>query len=143
MLRPGDIANVMGGQAVLGRAVRSLAELDKIVADGLPKKALRATAERVASLPADTRRVVYLIVPEATYKRRAKLSRLESERTERLARVIAAAEFVWSDRAPAREWLMRPHSELNSRTPFETAITELGARRVEELLDRLFYGVPA
>ena len=52
--------------------------------------ALRSTAERIASLPADARRVMYLVVPEATYKRRTRLSRLESERTERLARVIAA-----------------------------------------------------
>jgi uncharacterized protein (DUF2384 family) len=35
------------------------------------------------------------------------------------------------------------HPELGKRTPLESAMTELGARRVEELLDRLFYGIPA
>lgn len=143
MIRPDDIANVMGGKAILGRTVRSIGELDRTVASGLPKRALRSTAERIASLPAEARRVMYQVVPEATYKRRTRLSRLESERTERLARVIAAAEYVWNDREDAREWLLHAHPELGSRTPFELAFTELGARRVEELLDRLFYGVPA
>jgi putative toxin-antitoxin system antitoxin component (TIGR02293 family) len=60
-----------------------------------------------------------------------------------LARVIAAAEHVWNDRDDAREWLTKPHPESGNRRPLESAAIELGARRVEELLDRLFYGIPA
>ena len=66
----------------------------------------------------------------------------ESERTERLARVLAQAEYVWDDRDQAREWMSKPHRELNDRTPLEVARTELGARRVEDLLEKLFYGLP-
>jgi putative toxin-antitoxin system antitoxin component (TIGR02293 family) len=83
------------------------------------------------------------IVPEATFKRRTRLTQGEIERTERLARVMAAAEHTWNDRGDAREWLTRPHLELGKLSPLESAATELGARRVEELLDRLFYGIPA
>ena len=86
---------------------------------------------------------MFRIVPESTLKRRTRLSHAESERTERFARVIAAAEHTWSDREDARDWLTKPHPELGRRTPLESALTELGARRVEELLDRLFYGIPA
>jgi putative toxin-antitoxin system antitoxin component (TIGR02293 family) len=86
---------------------------------------------------------MFRIVPEATFKRRTRLSAAESERTERLARVIAASEYAWDDEESAREWLTRPHPELASRTPLDAAMTELGARRVEDLLDRLFYGIPA
>jgi len=82
------------------------------------------------------------VVPEATYKRRTRLTPSESERTERLARVIAAAEYVWNDRDDAREWLTKPHPELENRPPLEAALTELGARRAEEVLDRLFYAFP-
>jgi putative toxin-antitoxin system antitoxin component (TIGR02293 family) len=57
--------------------------------------------------------------------------------------VIAAAEHAWNDQDDAREWLTKPHPELGNRTPFEAGMTELGARRVEELLDRLYYGIPA
>ena len=143
MIRPDEVATVMGGKAILGRTVSSMSDLESTVSGGLPKRALRAAAERIAPLPAEARRVMYQVVPEATYKRRTRLSRLESERTERLARVIAAAEHVWDGCEDAREWLTKPHPELGSRTPLESALTELGARRVEDLLDRLFYGIPA
>ncbi len=66
----------------------------------------------------------------------------ESKRTVRVARVIAAAEYVWDDKYDARAWLVRPHAELGGASPLESALTELGARRVEVLLERIFYGIP-
>ena len=143
MVQAESIADVMGGKAILGRRVRSISELEKTVSLGLPKRALRLTVERVYCSAGEARRAMFRIVPEATFKRRTRLSHAESERTERLARVIAAAEHVWNDRDDAREWLTKPHPELGMRTPMESARTELGARRVEELLDRLFYGITA
>ena len=100
--------------------------------------ALRAAPERGAA-----RRLIIRVIPEATYKRRVRLNLEESERTERLARVIATAEFVWDDRARAREWLNTPHPELDNKPPIECAMTELGARRAETVLFRLFHGVAA
>ncbi len=143
MIRPASIADVMGGTAILGRRIRSVRDLEKTIALGLPKRALRLTAERITTSAGDARRVMFRVVPEATFKRRTRLSAAESERTERLARVIAAAEYAWNDREDARDWLTKPHPELGKRTPLESAMTELGARRVEDLLDRLFYGIPA
>lgn len=143
MIRPKNIADVMGGRAILGRPVRSVHDLERTISRGLPKRALRLTAERVYPAAGDARRVMFRIVPEATFKRRTRLSPAEGERTERLARVIAAAEYTWNDQASAREWLTTPHPELSRRTPLESAMTELGARQVEDLLDRLFYGIPA
>src|SRR5260370_37790916 len=143
MVRPQSIADVMGGSAILGRRVRSIGDLERTVSGGLPKRALRLTVERIYSSAGDARKAMFRIVPEATLKRRTRLSPAESERTERLARVIAAAEQTWSDQDDAREWLTQTHPELGERTPLESAMTELGARRVEELLDRLFYGIPA
>jgi antitoxin Xre/MbcA/ParS-like protein len=32
---------------------------------------------------------------------------------------------------------------LRGRTPLESAMTELGARQVEEILDKIFHGLPA
>lgn len=143
MVQAESIAAVMGGKAILGRWVRSIGDLEKTIAQGLPKRALRVTVERVYSSAGEARREMFRIVPEATFKRRTRLSHAESERTERLARVIAAAEHAWNEREDARGWLTKPHPELGKRTPLETARTELGARRVEELLDRLFFGIPA
>jgi putative toxin-antitoxin system antitoxin component (TIGR02293 family) len=136
------IADVMGGAMVLGTQVSSVGDLARMVSGGLPKQALRKTVQRLYDVPQEINSLVYRIVPEATYKRRTRLTPSESERTERLARVIAAAEYVWSDKALAHEWLAKPHPELNDTTPLQYAMTELGARQVEQLLDRLFYGLP-
>ncbi len=143
MIRPEKIAAVMGGPAILGRRIRSIGDLEQSISQGLPKRALRLTTERVYPTIGDARRMMYRVVPEATFKRRTRLSPTESERTERLARVIAAAEYAWSDREDARAWLLKPHPELRKQIPLQLAMTELGARQVEELLDRLFYGIPA
>jgi putative toxin-antitoxin system antitoxin component (TIGR02293 family) len=143
MIEPRLIAEVMGGRPVLGRAVSSLDDLEEIVGEGLPKIALRNAVRRVFLVVREANRYLYRIVPEATFKRRnGKLRTTESERTERLARVIAAAEAAWGDRTDSREWLTRPHPELSNRSPIDCALTELGARQVESLIDRLQYGLP-
>jgi putative toxin-antitoxin system antitoxin component (TIGR02293 family) len=143
VIRPDKIADLMGGTAILGRRVRSVGDLEKTISLGLPKRALRITVERVYLSTGEVRRAMFRIVPEATFKRRTRLTQGESERTERLARVIAAAERAWNDREDAREWLTKAHPELGKLSSLESAATELGARRVEELLDRIFYGIPA
>lgn len=143
MIEPKRIAKVLGGKTVLGKTITSIEDLEKIVGEGLPKTALRIAVRRVFLLGREADIHLYRIVPEATYKRRAgKLRARESERTERLARVIAGAEAVWDDQGDAREWLTKPHPELGDRAPIDCALTELGARRVESLLDRLQHGLP-
>jgi putative toxin-antitoxin system antitoxin component (TIGR02293 family) len=142
MIHPERIAEVMGGVAILGSEVRSLHDLERSVSQGLPKTALRRTVERVYSTAGDVRAAIHRVVPEATFKRRTRLSRPEGERTERLARIIASAEYVLDDSNDAHEWLTSPHVELDNRTPIETAESELGARRVEQILEGLLYSLP-
>ena len=67
----------------------------------------------------------------------------ESARAERLARVFATAEYVWNSEDDARTFLNTAHPMLQGQTPLEVSMTELGARRVEELLWRLYYGIAA
>jgi putative toxin-antitoxin system antitoxin component (TIGR02293 family) len=137
------IGDVLGGPQVLGTAVHSLLELSEAVERGLPKSTLRNVARRVFSQPADQRRVMARIVPEATYKRRReRLSPAESERTERAARVVAMAEYVWGDQEEARRFLTTRHPELGGKSPFDAAMTELGARQAEEVMARILNGLP-
>jgi putative toxin-antitoxin system antitoxin component (TIGR02293 family) len=83
------------------------------------------------------------IIPEATFKRRRdRLNSDESEKAERLARIVATADYVWDSEPDAREFLNTSHPLLDGRTPLDVSMTELGARRVEELLWKLFYGIP-
>jgi len=138
------IAEIMGGPHVLGRRMASLAALADAISKGLPKAALRQTVSHIFEDRAEQRQLMNRIVPEATFKRRRdRLSMAESERTERVARVIASAEFVWGDRSDARRFMITPHPALGARTPLDAALTELGARHVEEILDKIFHGLPA
>jgi putative toxin-antitoxin system antitoxin component (TIGR02293 family) len=144
MVAVSHIADVLGGQPVLRRRLESLAALNDAVAQGLPKTALRQTASRIFPGKIEQRLLMNRIVPEATFKRRRdRLSAAESERTERIARVVANAEYVWDDREDARRFLTTPHPALRHKTPIDAAMTELGARQVEELLGQIFHGLPA
>ncbi len=144
MLEPRQIGEVLGGTRALGTTFKSLLELSDAVERGLPKSTLRNVARRVFTDSSDQRAMMYRVVPEATFKRRReRLSRAESERTERLARVVAIAEDVWQDRQLARRFLTTPHPEIGGRTPLDAALTELGARQAEEVMARIVYGLPA
>ena len=140
LVTPEKIASVMA----LFPLPHSFAELDDLVTQGLPKHALKASVDRVCLSGEDRKKLLYRIIPEATYKRRrVSLSADESEKAERLARIFATTEFVWNSEANARQFLNTPHPMLQARTPLDVSMTELGARRVEELLWKLFYGIAA
>jgi putative toxin-antitoxin system antitoxin component (TIGR02293 family) len=144
MIAPIRIAEILGGRSVLGRRLSSINALSDAVSKGLPKAALRQTAGRIFGDRAEQRQLMNRIVPEATFKRRRdRLSAAESERTERIARVMASAEFVWTDRGDARRFMTTPHPALRGRSPLDASLSELGARQVEEILDRIFHGLPA
>jgi putative toxin-antitoxin system antitoxin component (TIGR02293 family) len=138
MVEMDRIADVMGSSNL-----HTIAALNEAVLQGLPKSTLRSTVKHLYSTPSDQMRFLYRVVPEATYKRRKdRLNEAESERTERLARTIATAEYVLGDQALARQFLTGSHPMLNGKTPIETALSELGARRVEQMLFGIFYGLP-
>ena len=134
----------IGAVLALSPPPASFAELDARVADGLPKAALRASIDHVLLAPAERTRLLHTIIPPATYKRRReRLSPEESGRAERLARVFATASHVWDSEDDARVFLNTPHARLDGRTPLDVSLSEIGSRRVEDLLWQIFYGLPA
>ena len=142
-LDPTKVAEVMGGEEVLYERVRSNADLQRVVAEGLPARALDETVSYVVGGNRSAASALKdRLVPRATRARRTRLRLPESERVERLARVMALAEEVWESRDDAREFLAQPHPLLDGKSPLEMAETELGARRVERLLMNLEYGLP-
>jgi putative toxin-antitoxin system antitoxin component (TIGR02293 family) len=139
MIEPEAIADILGIQG----EIHTVADLDGAVSRGLPKQSVVRVVARIALNDRDARALRDQVIPSATWKRtKGRLSIQVSERTERLARVMAAAEYTWDDPDQARTWINQPHSELAGRTPLSVATTELGARAVEEVLDKLFYGLP-
>jgi putative toxin-antitoxin system antitoxin component (TIGR02293 family) len=137
-----EIARILGGEKTLHTQVRSLADLERVVADGLPVSALNEATMYVGGSRQRAGLLRERIVPRATLSRRQRLKPAESERLERLARVMALAEHVWENREDAQEFLESAHPMLGGRAPLQVAETELGARRVEDLLMKLEYSLP-
>jgi len=140
VVTPQQIGVVMG----LEPAPRSFAELDKLVTYGLPSAALQTLVERISLRPGECSELLHRIVPRSTFARRGThLSPKESAKTERLARAYATALHVWASDDDARAFMHAPHLMLCDSAPIDVAMTDLGARRVEELLWSMFYGVSA
>lgn len=138
-----DVARILGGERTLHRRVRTLAELRAAVEAGLPLEALERTVRHVAGEGAEATELKHGIVPKTTLqRRRERLSIEESQRLERLARMVALAEEVWADADAAHEFLTSPQPQLGDERPTDLARSDLGTRQVEELLYRLEYSLP-
>lgn len=137
---------VLGGRRGLGRHVLTMRDLDSIVREGMPKAALDrllaalVTGQTGADL---TVRLRNKIVPRATYQRVERFNLQVGETTERLARLYALALSAFDNPAAATRFLLTPHPELGDRAPFDAALTEIGGREVEEIIERGLHGLPA
>jgi putative toxin-antitoxin system antitoxin component (TIGR02293 family) len=137
------IAALMGGPKVLGRTIESTGDMRAAVEAGLPKAALKRVVQSVVREARGQRALMHKLVPEPTLRRLGRrLNLVGSERTERLARITAVAQFVWGEEDDAREFMTAPHPMLDGKTPAEMAVTDLGARQVEEILASLAFGLP-
>lgn len=69
------------------------------------------------------------------FEHRQTLSTAESDRVVRYARILSlATKLMHGSEEHAREWLSSPAHALCGSTPLETAVTETGARRVEDIV---------
>ena len=145
VIRAEQISKVLGGSRVLGRRVSSMRELDDIVREGMPKTALDTFIDALGAehYGEFAMRLRNQIVPRTTYKRVDRFNLQVSETTERMARLYAMALSVFDDAEAAVRFLANPHPELNDRAPFEAALTEIGGREVEEVIERGLHGLPA
>ena len=136
------IAEILGEEKILHHKLINIKDLEELTKEGLPKKALQRLAGYLAEDKL-TSEVIYKIVPEATYKRKAKLSQEVSEKTVRIARLLNLASYILGNKENAIIFLTKRHSLLDRRKPYEAALSEIGARRVEDILWKIFYGIPA
>ena len=136
------VAATLGGERTLGARLASVGDLHEAVRRGLPREVVHELARAAAHGTDDRRRVAHLVASEATLKRSKVLSPTASERAERLARVVALAHDAFGDPSQAQEWLHRPNAVLGA-APIVLAVTDLGARQVEQVLANIEYGLPA
>jgi putative toxin-antitoxin system antitoxin component (TIGR02293 family) len=138
-----EVARKLGGQSVLGRIVRSQADLALAVRERLPLSALRGLSQAGMT----DREIERFVIPQRTRRHRAEkrqpLTVDESDRAVRLLRVQSVAEQTFADRDKANRWLRRPLAELGAETPLAVAQTEAGARVIETILGKIAWGAAA
>ena len=137
------VAAILGGSVALGASITTLHDLRLRVEEGLPVESLESVARHIARSDSEVAKIKHRIVPKTTLARRRRLTREESERLERLARVTALAEEVWEDLDNARIFLQSEQKSLGGARPIDLAATDLGAREVQDLLMKLEWSLPA
>ncbi|MGE0006947.1 MAG: antitoxin Xre-like helix-turn-helix domain-containing protein [Parvibaculaceae bacterium] len=138
-----EMARKLGGKPVLGRIVRTQADLALAVRERLPLAALKGLAQAGMS----DEEIGRFVIPPRTRRHRADrkqpLTVDESDRAVRLLRIQTVAEDVFADTAKANAWLRRPLAELNGEAPLNVAQTEAGARLIEIILAKIAWGAAA
>jgi len=76
-------------------------------------------------------------------KARTTLTPVESDRLYRVQAIFALAIKVLGTPQDAKEWLSTPQVDIGDRVPLEFLTTSAGASLVEEVLNRMEYGVLA
>lgn len=116
--------------------------LQSAISQGLSREVLLDVAHEIWIDPVEANRLVHAIVPKSSLSRRGTLTPAQGEQTERLHRLFRYACRVFGDDGDARKFMQRPHPELEGRRPVDAALSELGGRMVESVLDALYYGLP-
>lgn len=141
-----ETVEVLGGQKLFKRPVRSANDLDQAVSAGLPAEALTSAANSIGYMGQSAASISMRIVPSSTWKRRVRSGQLspdESDKLVRFAHAVAVARHVLGAGEIVGRFFQTPHPELAGRKPADAAMSEIGARQVEDILWRIFYGLPA
>jgi putative toxin-antitoxin system antitoxin component (TIGR02293 family) len=134
-----DLAQALGvGEA----GIRSEIDLLDAVSRGLPALAVDAVVHSgILSAEEADRLVIARRVLAARKARGLDLTREESDRLARIARVNAVALEQFGSAEKAGRWLRKPNRALGGRVPLELLLTGEGARVVEETIMRIAHGL--
>ena len=163
-----EIVDVLGGKRTFKQPIRKADDLAAQVRLGLPASTVnllagtlsmqRAQVAKCLNIPRNLT-VAYILgavfnaplvftsmadaLPMLS-RRLAMKSRLtheESDRTLRMARVVALANEVLGTEEKASHWMVAPNRALGGKRPFDQLDTEIGVSSVEEVLYSIAYGM--
>ena len=147
-----QVAELLGGERVLGASVKSNLDLARAIRRGLPAE----TAVRLADLilnfePLQGAVPLQAAVKDALNRLRAgngeehdqpaRLTPEQSDSVVRTARTLAKAIDILGDKKKAVRWLTMPNRALGGEIPITLLDTSAGAHEIEAVLDRIEYGV--
>jgi hypothetical protein len=161
-----QVADLLGGERVLGTIGRSNLEVAHATLEGLPAQTALELAEQFvtggASKPRPQRRGATpspaqsaRVTPETlavmgslrvldsapSSGAAGRLTPIQSDAVFRIASALAKAIDVLGNKKKGVHWLQSPNRALGSEVPLKLLDTSAGSHEVEALLDRIEYGV--
>lgn len=137
---PGAFYSLMEGKLGVSK-IRSGEDVASLVEKRLPAASIKALV-RGGLYDAE---VYELIIPRRTLAHRIArhqpLSKDESDKAVRVARISAMAEQAFGEPERAWRWLRKPKRRFEGKTPVEMLATEAGARLVEEMIAQVDHGI--
>lgn len=101
--------------------------------------------ERLLELGYEKAEIYAIVAPRRTLDRRIKNDELltiaESDRVQRLERVMENAIRVFANADKANIWLRRPNRGMDRAIPINLLTSESGARKVENMLGAIEHGM--
>jgi putative toxin-antitoxin system antitoxin component (TIGR02293 family) len=139
-----NVAERLGGQQVLKRAVENDFDLIEAIEGGLPVAAVESVIRDGTFSASELHE---LVLPRRTFTHRKQkgqcLTADESDRLTRAVRLASRAEEAIGDRAKAARWLRKPNRALVGKRPLDLLESDVGARMVEQVLGRIEHGLGA
>lgn len=129
---------------VLTLSARPLAEQIAAVEKGFPSDTVQLLA-RTIGLPKSHLIRQLKLVPRTITDREKKGEPFSPEVSERLLRVVRARQLareIFTTDEAAAHWMSEADPSLGGRSPLAMLTTDLGAQRVERLLQAMVHGVP-
>jgi putative toxin-antitoxin system antitoxin component (TIGR02293 family) len=139
---------LLGGKNVLGRHIRSMLDAHDVISIGFPAAVLTYISSQMELLQDPDRLQKALGISLRTLQRNKDepnkaLSQEQSGRAWKFAEIASKAASILGSLEAAQEWLMKPAVGLEQRCPIDLLSTPVGVELVEDLLERMEYGVYA
>lgn len=144
MVQAQSVTEILGGVEAIGRKVKTDLELAAVIRIGFWPTVIDQLFDGEILSRSDIDR---LVMPRRTLNHRIKkgerLTRDESDRVARIARIIALTNDTFGDHQKAVTWLQKKQRGFAGQTAIELLDTEEGARVIEDRLNRIAHGLAA
>ena len=139
---------LLGGKKTLRRTITSALDAHEVISEGFPAAVLVFLSSNLELLrdPAQLQKAIGVSLRTLQRHKDAParvLSQEQSGRAWKFAEIISKAISIMGSRAAAEQWLVTPAVGLDQHCPIDLLSTPAGVELVEELLERMEYGVYA
>jgi putative toxin-antitoxin system antitoxin component (TIGR02293 family) len=129
----------------LSTQIENKDEMHALIKHGMPIRIADNLKSLLSLCDNDLAQILGITSKTLQRKRKARtaLTPVESDRLYRVQAIFALAVKVLGTPEDAKEWLSTPQIDLGDRMPLELLTTSAGASLVEEVLNRMEYGILA